>query len=105
MGAGGAGGRNGQVRALGAVGHCDNAGCRIERNGGNKVRMDAVGFVLLVELGDLTLAHDHPAHAGSHDDSDAVRVLLRHLKSRVSQCFFRSHETKLGVAVHAFTLD
>ena len=64
-----------------------------------------MGFLLLVELGDLALAHDHPAHAGSHDDSDAVRVLLRHLKTRVSQRFFRSHETKLGVAVYTFTMD
>ena len=63
-----------------------------------------MGFLLLVELRDFTLAHHHPAHAGSHDDPDAVGVLLRHLDARVGQRFLHCHEGKLGVAVHAFAM-
>ena len=102
MGAGGAGGRDGQVRAFGAVGHRDNAGGRIQRDDGDKVRMDTMGFLLLVQLCDFTLGHHHSAHSGSHNDPDAVGVLLCHLKTRVGQRFLRCHEGKLSVAVHAF---
>ena len=81
VGAGRAGGRDGQVGALGAIGHRDNAGGRIEGDDGDKIRMDAMGFLLLIELCDFTLAHHHAAHAGSDDDSDAVGVFLCHLET------------------------
>ena len=105
VGAGRAGSRDGQVGALGAEGHRDNTGGRIEGDDGDKVWMDTMGFLLLIELSDLTLAHHHPAHAGPNDDSDAVRVFLRHLETRVSQRFLRGDEGKLSVAVHSLAVS
>ena len=104
MGAGGAGGRNGQVGAFGAIGHRDDAGGRIQGDDGNKIRVDPVGSFVLVELGDFPLAHDHAAHAGADDDTDAMRLLSVHVKPAVGERFLDGHEGELGVAVHTFTL-
>ena len=40
-----------------------------------------MGFLLLIELRDFTLAHYHATHAGSDNDPDAVGILLLHLKA------------------------
>src|SRR5262245_46387858 len=66
--------------------------------------MDAMGLLLMVELCNFALSHDHSAHAGPHDDADAVRVLLPHLKARVGQRFFLRHEGQLGITVYTFTM-
>ena len=87
------------------MGHGDNAGGRVQRDDGNKVRVDAMGSLLLIELGDLPLTHDHSAHAGSDNDADTMRLFLCHLKPGISQGFFRRDERELGIAIHSFGLD
>ncbi|MCE9535150.1 MAG: hypothetical protein K8R65_01910 [Nitrospirae bacterium] len=61
--------------------------------------MDAMGFLVLVELRDFTFTHHHPTHAGSHDHADAVRILFRYLKAGIGQRFLCRHKGKLGVPI------
>ncbi len=105
MRAGRTGGRDRVVWSLGSIGHGHDAGSGVQRDDGNKIRMDAVGALLLIELRDLPFPHHHAAHAGSDDDADPVRVFFGHQESGIGQRLFGGHEGKLSVAIHSLGLD
>src|SRR5262245_19395408 len=85
--------------------HRHDAGCRVQRNDRNEVRMDTMGALLMVQLCDLPFSHDHATHAGADDDADSVRILPGYLKTRIGQRFFGSDESELRVTIYPFGLN
>jgi hypothetical protein len=66
--------------------------------------VNAVRLLLLIELRDLALTHHHSAHAGAHNDTQAIGVLPVHLQAGIHEGFLDGHQAKLRIPVHAFPL-
>ena len=103
--AGGARGGDGQVRALGPMGHGHDAGRGIQRDHGNEIGMDAVRFLIPVQGGELSFAHHHPAHAGADDHADSVWGFLLHAQSGIRQRLLHRRQGKLCVPVDAIGVN
>ena len=85
------------------MGHGDNAGSRVQRNGWNEIRVNAVRSPVLIELRDFPFAHDHSAHAGTDDHRDAMWIFLFHPQAGVSHSLCGSDQCELRIAIHAFS--
>ena len=78
MNAGGAGCRNGEIRALCPKSQRQNARGGVKRDGRDKVRVDPMWLTRLIEGGEFTFSHHHATHAhAGHDSYPFSRLLLK----------------------------
>src|SRR5262249_52621803 len=71
----------------------------------DEVRMDAVRAKVLPELRELFLTDQHPAHAGAHDDADAMRIFPVHPEAGILDRLRCRHERQLRIAIETIGLD
>ena len=81
------------------MGHGDDTGRRIERDGRDEIGMDSMWSLSLKELRNFTLSHDHATHAGANNHADTMGRFFGHDHTRIGQGFLGGDQGELGVAI------